>query len=181
MIKIEISEKYKKRLLLKYSKGIRKFLRSKNISTDNLKNEAVIELFAKIKFNEIIDSRIKSSCHEWLFDKFISGELSIINIKFNLKNKSTHRTVKNKSNINNETINSTNTEDYDKFLKSVYWLRIRKSTLRRDKNRCIKCGSKLNLQIHHLTYVHHYDEHNHLEDLITLCEICHKKEHFKNC
>jgi predicted HNH restriction endonuclease len=33
--------------------------------------------------------------------------------------------------------------------------------------------------VHHLRYTHIYDEINHLEDLITLCETCHKQEHLK--
>ncbi|WP_416212660.1 HNH endonuclease [Nostoc sp. DedQUE04] len=33
------------------------------------------------------------------------------------------------------------------------------------------------LQVHHLTYENHGKEHEHLEDLITLCDDCHKKQH----
>jgi 5-methylcytosine-specific restriction endonuclease McrA len=66
---------------------------------------------------------------------------------------------------------------YQKFLNSPYWKMVRKEVLQRDKKMCTKCGSTADLQVHHLTYVNHGNEMYHLEDLVTLCEICHKKEH----
>lgn len=67
-------------------------------------------------------------------------------------------------------------KEYQLFLKSKYWKSVRKTILKRDKKQC-NCGSKVNLQVHHLTYENHLSEHKHLEDLITLCESCHKKVH----
>lgn len=65
---------------------------------------------------------------------------------------------------------------YADFLKSQYWYDVRTAVLERDKNKC-RCGSLFNLQVHHTTYDNHFDEINHIEDLITLCSSCHKKEH----
>ena len=66
---------------------------------------------------------------------------------------------------------------YHKFLKSPYWLEVRDLVLDRDNYTCQSCGIKTNLQVHHLTYQHHRDEKNYLEDLITLCKCCHKNKH----
>jgi hypothetical protein len=66
---------------------------------------------------------------------------------------------------------------YRQFLKSEYWMACRDLVLARDNYACQSCGGKTNLQVHHLTYSHHKDEMNHLDDLVTLCKQCHKKEH----
>ncbi|MHC5819384.1 MAG: HNH endonuclease [Nostoc sp.] len=66
---------------------------------------------------------------------------------------------------------------YRRFLESEYWGQVRDAIINRDKV-CQKCGSSQSLQVHHLTYKHHKDEMNHLDDLITLCRICHQQEHF---
>lgn len=70
-----------------------------------------------------------------------------------------------------------NPAKYRKHLKSDYWCSVRADVLTRDKNTCQHCGSRRNLQIHHLTYEHVYQEKEYLQDLLTLCEDCHKTEH----
>lgn len=65
---------------------------------------------------------------------------------------------------------------YKEFLKSKYWKGVRILVLIRDNYTCV-CGSKKKLHVHHKTYDNHFDEHNHLEDLVTLCKVCHEKEH----
>jgi hypothetical protein len=67
---------------------------------------------------------------------------------------------------------------YNVFLKSSYWATIRKIVLKRDNNQCIVCKSTLRLEIHHDTYKHHFKEHLHLGDLMTLCRNCHKEHHY---
>jgi hypothetical protein len=60
---------------------------------------------------------------------------------------------------------------YSEFLQTGYWKAVRKQVLFRDGHRCQKCNSWLQapqLRVHHLTYVHHGDEANHMEDLVTL-------------
>ncbi|MFN6540690.1 MAG: HNH endonuclease [Nostoc sp. EkiNYC01] len=66
---------------------------------------------------------------------------------------------------------------YRKFLESEYWKQVRSAVISRDEV-CQKCGGSQCLQAHHLTYEHHKDEMNHLDDLITLCRTCHYQEHF---
>ena len=66
--------------------------------------------------------------------------------------------------------------NYVDFLKTKYWQRIRKQILKRDNDTCQKCGSHVNLHVHHLTYKHHLIEHRFLGDMITLCKSCHEKQ-----
>ena len=54
---------------------------------------------------------------------------------------------------------------------------MRKLVIERDGKKCTVCGYKKSLQVHHLTYENHFNEHKHLSDLITLCANCHKAEH----
>ncbi len=68
---------------------------------------------------------------------------------------------------------------YEMFLSSPYWQYVRKIVFfnkfhGRDPH-CTTCGAKGEvLDIHHLTYEHHGDEHNHLEDLMVVCRPCHE-------
>lgn len=68
--------------------------------------------------------------------------------------------------------------NYKKQLENQLWLNKRNEILQRDKYRCCKCGSEINLQVHHKRYIDgrkawEYDN----SDLITLCNKCHYKEH----
>ena len=67
--------------------------------------------------------------------------------------------------------------DYKSFLKSRYWAEVRKLILKRDNYKCTVCKSTDNLQVHHTTYRNHRNEHNNLQDLLTLCEDCHYEYH----
>lgn len=69
------------------------------------------------------------------------------------------------------------TTDYEKFLQSDYWHQVRDWILARDDHTCQHCGSTTRLQVHHLTYEHHGEEHLHPEDLLTLCRSCHEEVH----
>lgn len=68
-------------------------------------------------------------------------------------------------------------QEYKLFLRSTYWKKLRQVVISRDKRWCVICKRSDKLHVHHLTYEHHLSEHEHLEDLITLCEDCHNKEH----
>lgn len=67
--------------------------------------------------------------------------------------------------------------------KTVYYLSdewggIRDQVLARDNHRCKECRTVArwsSLQVHHITYARF--GHERLEDLVTLCEDCHKKTH----
>ncbi len=54
--------------------------------------------------------------------------------------------------------------------------RLMKKVLERDNWRCQKCGSLLNLQVHH-KIKRSPQGHDALENLVTLCAYCHMAEH----
>ena len=67
--------------------------------------------------------------------------------------------------------------NYKEKLKDIKWKRKRDEIFKRDNYTC-RCGSRMNVQVHHKKYVwgkEPWDYPN--EDLITLCKMCHKKEH----
>ena len=66
---------------------------------------------------------------------------------------------------------------YLKYLKSPIWKELRDTVCERDNQRCTKCDKKGELHVHHLTYERLFDEE--LEDLITLCKLCHEEAHGK--
>lgn len=67
--------------------------------------------------------------------------------------------------------------EYNQYLKSPEWKQKREQVLSRDNYQCINCGSKEDLNVHHLTYKHF--KHELLIELITLCKRCHAIIHKK--
>lgn len=67
--------------------------------------------------------------------------------------------------------------NYKKYLRSKEWIEVRKKAIKRDKGKCKLCGSKKSIQVHHLNYQHVFYERFYLDDLLTVCDICHKKIH----
>lgn len=68
-------------------------------------------------------------------------------------------------------------DKYKAYLLSDEWKTIKSKILARYNNKCVFCGSDKKLQVHHLSYKHIYDEGNHLEDLVLVCDKCHKIAH----
>lgn len=67
------------------------------------------------------------------------------------------------------------------FKNNQYWKEVRQMAIARDRD-CIKCHSKLFLEVHHKTYYINGisivgKEKEHLECVVLLCSECHKKEH----
>ena len=60
-------------------------------------------------------------------------------------------------------------------MNSPAWKSKRNEILKRDKYKCSLCNNHSRLQIHHVTYCNFSFESN--EDLLTLCETCHKLWH----
>jgi 5-methylcytosine-specific restriction endonuclease McrA len=60
------------------------------------------------------------------------------------------------------------------YLKSSQWSSLRKQVHARD-HRCVTCGSKNNLNVHHIHYMRLGKEQ--LSDLALLCESCHHELH----
>jgi len=59
------------------------------------------------------------------------------------------------------------------FFRSNAWTNMRNRVLQRDFNKCNECPSRYNLSIHHITS--RID--NTMKNLVTLCIVCHRKEH----
>ena len=65
-------------------------------------------------------------------------------------------------------------EEYDKYIKTKKWQKKRSKRFKIDNFTCQRCGSKKNLDVHHLTYDNFRNEDVY-RDLITLCRSCHSK------
>jgi 5-methylcytosine-specific restriction endonuclease McrA len=69
------------------------------------------------------------------------------------------------------------TMNYQEYLNTPHWERVKTEAFRVYGRECAICGSNYVLQVHHKTYEHRGDEENHLEDLMVLCRDCHEKMH----
>lgn len=65
--------------------------------------------------------------------------------------------------------------NYKEYIQSAEWKAKSFQRKKIDGFKCTKCGRRTGLNVHHLTYAHLYDEP--MEDLTTLCRICHTKKH----
>jgi len=68
-----------------------------------------------------------------------------------------------------------NTFSYDAFLVGQRWQSFKRKYWENHEKKCIKCGSLSNVCIHHKTYKNFKREKE--EDVVALCEGCHKKFH----
>lgn len=66
---------------------------------------------------------------------------------------------------------------YAQYLQTPYWKCVRAMAMERDGGRCRMCNSAGPIQVHHRTYEHRGSEHEHLDDLTTLCADCHQRHH----
>lgn len=68
------------------------------------------------------------------------------------------------------------TEEYKKYLESDEWKYLSLARKSIDNFTCCMCGSKDNLEVHHLTYNKHH-EMTRLCDIVTVCRDCHQAIH----
>lgn len=59
------------------------------------------------------------------------------------------------------------------------WLKCRAKIIKRDGGVCRRCPSKKVLQVHHIKYIGTHLWDTPAKWLITLCKVCHEKEHRK--
>lgn len=71
---------------------------------------------------------------------------------------------------------SANIGEDDYMRLSATWKALREDRLKYDNYKCQKCGKAYNLQVHHIRYPEVWGEET-IDDLITLCDECHKKVH----
>lgn len=142
---------------------VSRWLRFNGGSYSGIKDIGKIVLFAQRRYGEKIETPAAFMfCRRWLINKYDSDS----NFGYIPPNKRPER-------VNMYQNNSETKQSYSEFLKSKYWHRVRKMVLKRDDYTCGTCGSKLRLQVHHLSYDNHLNEHLHLDDLITICHRCH--------
>lgn len=69
-------------------------------------------------------------------------------------------------------------EEYEEALKNPQWIRKREDIKDRDNHKCVKCSSDRKLEVHHTYYLKDRMPWQVPDScLITLCKVCHKKEH----
>jgi len=66
---------------------------------------------------------------------------------------------------------------YRAYLRGPIWHSLRTRVINRDRNRCTKCGSMINLNVHHIHYRGIETMDFHMDQLVTLCEYHHSLEH----
>ncbi len=67
--------------------------------------------------------------------------------------------------------------NYQDYILSKEWDRLRQWRIAKDKFKCAKCGFKHELRVHHKTYERL--GHEDIDDLITLCVRCHNDIHYE--
>lgn len=67
---------------------------------------------------------------------------------------------------------------YAIYLQSKRWKQVRGNRIAKDRSRCVDCGETEYLNVHHETYENRGLES--LDDLVTLCDECHRKRHGKS-
>lgn len=64
---------------------------------------------------------------------------------------------------------------YKAYLQSDVWKAKRRRIIEQSDYRCARCGSAINLNVHHITYERLFFEDD--EDLVCLCKNCHEQLH----
>jgi 5-methylcytosine-specific restriction endonuclease McrA len=65
--------------------------------------------------------------------------------------------------------------EYRRYLKSDEWQARRRAAVERARGFCADCGTRENLDAHHLTYKRRGNERP--SDLVALCRTCHRERH----
>lgn len=68
---------------------------------------------------------------------------------------------------------------YNEYVGSTEWEQKKRDLFAERPRRCERCGEKKDVEVHHATYQRL--GHELLDDLIILCEPCHKREHGRAC
>jgi len=153
--------KVQRRTALSYSLMKMKFyLKENGIVSHGLKKKVITKAYAEMRYSETV-----LNIDDWILGKFINGDFEGM--------KTGRKARISKTSPDGEVIKV----NYTAFLKTKYWMGVRQLVITRDGNKCTRCDNTKRLQAHHLTYKNHFNEHKHLEDLITLCKSCHEKEH----
>lgn len=75
-------------------------------------------------------------------------------------------------------VQPTTGEEYKAQYEHPLWRKRRSEILKRDNHACVKCGCKVDLQVHHLIYQYGFNLWEYKDEcLITVCQSCHEQIH----
>jgi len=152
--------------LISFSNSTRNtFFFIKNTDLKNYLNLSRISIWRLSKELQIFHIKIYSKNYIYYFDLTnfynIWNEMNCLNF-YNPKN------IKEIQNLKNLV--------YSEYLQTKHWQQVRRKQLKISDYKCQLCSKEnTKLHIHHKTYENIGNEKS--KDLITLCEICHKKVH----
>lgn len=66
---------------------------------------------------------------------------------------------------------------HDDYLQTDVWRELRNARLKMDNYQCQKCGTAVNVAVHHINYPEYWGMENVATDLVTLCARCHAEVH----
>ncbi len=69
---------------------------------------------------------------------------------------------------------------YKEYLQTPYWKAVRYKKKQDCDNKCDRCGSTNELNVHHLDYCYVGEDHLYLDNLMVLCELHHLEWHMKH-
>ena len=69
------------------------------------------------------------------------------------------------------------TMNYDDYRHTEVWKKLRNKRKRMDNYRCQKCGTGINIEVHHMRYPDVWGMESVEDDLVTLCATCHALVH----
>lgn len=161
-------------------------LRNSGLSRKNaLKSCSVHNFIRNYDGTKVVTDKERQT---WILNKSISNELKDWPVRSNLmkgilenrKAKTTKRKLLKTNQYKRKTkARKLNKQEYYKYLETTQWKTISRMVVKRDNNKCTKCGSTHILQAHHTNYKNIFNETEHLEDLVTLCKECHTQIHSK--
>lgn len=150
-------------------------------------NEA-LELFADYSKEDVIESYVDlflernelvKRCKELKRERdYFISRFNNISSKPKKKKKGSDTKAKGQKAVRGLENTLTRKEQYHQQLEHPLWAEKRSMILKRDQYQCRLCGSKHNLQVHHIKYSSGKKAWEYPNiDLITLCEDCHQKVH----
>lgn len=142
--------------------GITRRNRSDAVKTQWVNNDSRRSLSAKI-MSAIIGRRIADGTHNSQFND------PAVHQKISESKKGARNAMYNKLGEQNP-----NWKGGKITYRGAGWQSIRKQAKRRDGNKCVKCSSTKQLEVHHIV-PYRFTQDNSLENLITLCHVCHAK------
>lgn len=172
-----MKNKFSNNYNIQFLNCVKRYLRKKKMLPSQLpKKEILFNLFSELYHGKKVPD--ETNFKEWIYNdanrNFLNATLGWEPSQQKIKVPRVKKIPKEK--IDAQTTWEYKVEYYHKYLKSAAWRKIARLVLERDNFKCCRCPSINILQVHHKTYAHIYFEKEHLDDLETLCSICHKKE-----